>query len=128
MGIRQKYRAWRDNRQVQKIAKVRQQNKQDIEKREVFFQSCPYLIEPVERGTDAGKYVKINNNVWAQAVIVGKQENNRLQPGFDEDFNIYAIDELIKIARVDNTAVMWAHIKIPIAPIDEAGMLGDAIK
>ena len=46
------------------------------------------------------KNVKINKNIWAQAVIIGRQDRSRIQPGFDEDFNIYAVDELIKVARI----------------------------
>jgi hypothetical protein len=128
MNLRQKYRTWRDNKQTKKVAKQHQQDTQGIGEREVFFQSCPSLINPIDEGPDAGKYVQINGKIWAQAVIIGKQEGRRLQPGFDEDYSIYAIDELIKIAAVDNTAIMWAHIKIPISPMDESEMLGEAIK
>jgi hypothetical protein len=128
MGLIQQYRTWNNFRETRKLTKEYQKDKQEAKSREIFFQSCPSLIEPIAKGANAGKYVMINGKIWAQAVIIGKQEKNRIQPGFDEDFNIYAIDELIKIARVDNTSIMWAHIKVTIDPMEEAEMLGDAIK
>jgi hypothetical protein len=93
----------------------------NIKDQPVSFLACADSIE----SDPSGDFIIINDRTYASSILIGKTNNNlTFQPKIKDDFSLFAIDELINIAKKENTAVIWCHIEIPISENDTNKEIG----
>ena len=94
-------------------------------KQDLAIKACPDDIE----SDPNGNYVYINGRTVASSILIGKQNINiSFQPNYGEDFlDKFSIEELINISKMENTAVIWCHVEIPISNDKHNKMFGERI-
>lgn len=118
---------WKKKSKLEVLTEKQMNTNADIQT-ELAFELCMDDVDPIMKGQDAGKYVIINGDMYAQAILIAIRDKYTQTKGFGKHYKISTISKIIRTARVSGASILLGHNEITIAQEREAVMLNDAHK